>query len=78
MYKDFNLTTRSTPKWTKEQKENIEAALQQALVDYGRYWDVFRQANSKLIKERLTESHKSRNALYDAIGDMDEYKFKID
>ena len=63
---------------TKMQKEAIYAAFQQALVAYGRYCDAFRQPDiTKLVKERLTESHKAQNALYDAIGNMDEYKFRV-
>ena len=64
---------------SKMQKENIEAALQQALIDYGSYCAAFQypQNDSESLKKRLARYHKSRNALYGAIGGMEEYKFSF-
>lgn len=68
------MTRKSKPKWTKEQKEAIEHALRATLIACGACYEAAYIGDKKAIDECLEHARECQNALYDAIGGMDEYK----
>lgn len=65
---------------TNEQKSNIEIAirnLMDAARDYEKWYQSRVCLGGKDHQEELLKLNKAQNALYEAIGGMEDYKFQI-
>lgn len=61
-----------------ERKEQIENAIMRMKDMYMLYDRALQRGDNKQAAKTLNEAHKAQNALYDAIGGMEEYKFDLE